>query len=78
MFAGTSLSDIGALVFLGNIGLFSAILLGIFLLHIVLASGLEAYWLSEVRNDHAVCPRQTRSLTVLVQCALSHANDFQP
>lgn len=49
VFEETSLSDIGALVFLGNLGLFVAILLGIFIIHVVLASGVEAYWLSKVR-----------------------------
>lgn len=50
VFEETSLSDIGALVFLGNLGLFAAILLGIFVVHIVVASGAEAYWLSKVRR----------------------------
>lgn len=41
-------SDIGALVFIGNLVLFAIILLAIFVLHIVLASGVEACWVTKV------------------------------
>ena len=42
-------SELGALVFVGNLILVVGILLGVFLLHIVLVSGVEAYWLTKVR-----------------------------
>lgn len=41
-------SEIGAVVFIGNLLLFAGILLAIFLLHVFLASGVEAYWLEKV------------------------------
>lgn len=41
-------SDIGTIVFIGNLVLFAVILLALFFLHILLASGLEAYWLTKV------------------------------
>lgn len=40
--------DIGAIVFIGNLALFAVILLTIFLFHVLLASGVEAYWLTKV------------------------------
>lgn len=42
-------SDIGALVFVGNLLLIGSILLGIFLLHVVVVSGIEALWLAKVK-----------------------------
>ena len=42
-------SDIGAVVFIGNLVLFISILLIIFILHVLLASGVEAYWLTKVK-----------------------------
>lgn len=56
--AGTSFSqgacedaadDFGLLV--GTIAMFSAILLGIFLVHVAVISGVEAYWLAKVRQS---------------------------
>lgn len=41
-------NDIGEMV--GTIALFSAILLGILLMHVVIISGIEAYWLAKVRQ----------------------------
>ena len=41
--------DIGALVFVGNLILVVGILLGVFLLHVAVVSGVEAYWLTKVR-----------------------------
>ena len=41
-------NDIGEMV--GTIALFSAILLGILLVHVVIISGIEAYWLAKVRQ----------------------------
>lgn len=41
--------DIGALVFVGNLILVVGILLGVFLLHVAVVSGVEAYWLAKVR-----------------------------
>lgn len=40
---------LGARVFLGNLSLVVGILSGIFLVHVFVVSGFEAYWLSEVR-----------------------------
>lgn len=41
-------SKIGETVFIGNFVLFVGILLAIFLLHVWLTSGVEAYWLTKV------------------------------
>lgn len=35
----------------GTIALFSVILLGIFLVHVAVISGVEAYWLAKVRQS---------------------------
>lgn len=50
---GDGVGSIGALVFVGNLFLFVGILLGIFLLHMAVVAGVEANWLSEVRE----CPQ---------------------
>lgn len=42
-------SGISSAVFMGNFLLFAAVLAAIFLFHIVMASAVEAYWLSKVR-----------------------------
>ncbi|CAM9800080.1 unnamed protein product [Ectocarpus fasciculatus] len=59
-----SVSDIGALVFLGNIGLFTSLLLGIVVLHIVLASAVEAYWLSKQRAMEELTKAQRRGIPI--------------
>lgn len=41
-------SEIGALVFVGNLVLVVGILLGVLVLHIVIVSGVEALWLTKV------------------------------
>lgn len=41
-------SEIGALVFIGNLVLFVVILLVLVLLHILMASSLEAFWVTKV------------------------------
>jgi len=41
-------SDISSAVFMGNLVLFAAILTGIYVVHIALASGVEAYWIAKV------------------------------
>eukprot|EP00904_Undaria_pinnatifida_P013948 jgi/Undpi1/9684/HiC_scaffold_27.g12140.m1 len=46
--------DIGAIVFIGNLALFAVILLTIFLFHVLLASGVEAYWLTKERANEEV------------------------
>lgn len=46
-FAGGA-GDIGALVFVGNLVLVVGILLLIFLLHVAVISGVEAFWLLKV------------------------------
>lgn len=43
-------SELGALVFVGNLALVVGILLGVFFLHVVIVSGVEAYWLTKVRR----------------------------
>lgn len=58
-FAETS-SDLGALVYVGNLVLFAGILGALITLHISLASGVEAYWLTKVRRQS----RAVRSLFV--------------
>ena len=42
-------SDISSTVFMGNFVLFVTILTGIFVVHIALAAGVEAYWITKVR-----------------------------
>ena len=44
----TGVGEIGASVFVGNAVLVVGILLGTFLLHVAIVSGVEAYWLAEV------------------------------
>lgn len=46
----TSVSDINGEVFLGNIALVTFILLSIFVVHILVASGVEACWMSKVQR----------------------------
>jgi len=41
-------SEISSFVFMGNFLLFLALLVGIFLLHVAVASGVEAYWITKV------------------------------
>lgn len=45
----SGVSDIGVLVFVGNLTLIVVILLGILLLHVAVVSGVETYWLAKVR-----------------------------
>lgn len=47
----TGASDIGALVFVGNLALVAGILFGIFLLHVAVISGMEALWLTKVSQS---------------------------
>lgn len=42
-------SEISSTVFMGNFVLFAGLLTGIFLVHVGLASAVEAYWLTQVR-----------------------------
>lgn len=44
----TILSDISGVFFMGNLALFLGLLVIVFTLHVLLASGIEAYWLSKV------------------------------
>jgi len=46
--ASSATGDISSFVFMGNFVLFVAVLAAIFLIHVALASGVEAYWLSKV------------------------------
>lgn len=46
---GVDVNGLGALVFIGNLGLVFGALVVIFLLHVALVSGVEAYWLAKVR-----------------------------
>lgn len=48
-FSETEGSDIGMLVFIGNLVLVVGILLGVFFLHIAVVSAIEACWLVKVR-----------------------------
>lgn len=41
---------LGLLVFMGNLALVIAILLGVFFLHVTVVSGVEAYWLWRVSH----------------------------
>lgn len=42
-------SDLSSAVFLGNFALFLALLTAIFVVHVAVASGVEAYWIAKVR-----------------------------
>lgn len=53
-------NDMGSVVFVGNLVLVLAILLGIFLVHVMVVSAVEAYWLSKVRRSVG---RSTRRLS---------------
>ena len=46
----TILSDISSVLFMGNLALFVGLLVIVFTLHILLASGIEAYWMAKVRQ----------------------------
>ena len=48
--SGSTEEGISSAVFLGNFTLFVALLSSIFLVHVVLASAIEAYWLAKVRT----------------------------
>ncbi|CAM9192533.1 unnamed protein product, partial [Hapterophycus canaliculatus] len=55
----TGASDIGALVFVGNLALVAGTLIGIFLLHVVMVSGMEALWLTKKRaRDNLAAARR--------------------
>lgn len=54
-------SNIGALVFVGNLILVVGVLLGVFLLHVAVVSGVEAYWLTKVRSCLPEVARYGRS-----------------
>lgn len=42
--------ELSPLIFLGNLALVIAILLGVFSLHVAVVSGIEAYWLWTVSH----------------------------
>ena len=44
----TVISDVSSFLFMGNLALFFGLLLAIFTVHILIASGVEAYWLAKV------------------------------
>lgn len=44
-------SDLGSLVFVGNIALIVGILLVVLILHVVVISGIEAVWIARVGNE---------------------------
>lgn len=50
-------TDLGGLIFVGNFVLVMGMLLVIFLLHVAITSGFEAYWLSKVRYLRDVLPQ---------------------
>eukprot|EP00903_Cladosiphon_okamuranus_P021834 g20077.t1 len=55
----TGASDIGALVFVGNLILVVGTLLGVFLMHVAVVSGVEALWLTKKRaRDHLDAARR--------------------
>lgn len=61
--ASSATGDISSFVFMGNFVLFMAVLAAIFLIHVALASGVEAYWLAKVWL--AVLLRVTSAKTML-------------
>lgn len=64
-------------VFMGNLLMIVAVLLGIFVLHVVLASAVEAYWLAKVRAILVVCPTIAVSrLTLLLEFSLRTGTSF--
>lgn len=56
----TGASEIGALVFVGNLVLVVGVLLGVFLLHVAAISGVEALWLTKVKACWPDMGRQGR------------------
>lgn len=61
---GAGAGDIGSLVFVGNLILVVGILLGVFLLHVAVVSGVEAYWLTKVRASRLQVFRRWRPYVV--------------
>ena len=49
-------SDLGPLVFLGNLLLVGSMLAGVFALHVVIISAVEAFWLTRVSQLLLVLP----------------------
>lgn len=49
--ASSSTSGISSAVFMGNFTLFVSLLLAILLVHVTVASAVEAYWLAKVRTS---------------------------
>ena len=45
-------NEISSFVFMGNFLLFLALLAGIFIVHVAVASGVEAYWIAKVWTTH--------------------------
>lgn len=73
MFAEARSGDIGAIVCAGNIMLLSGILLFIFLVHVTVASGVQAYWLTKVTPafKRVFLPGLIYSRCVRLQLAIS-------
>lgn len=44
----TIISDVSSFLFMGNLALFLGLLVVIFTIHVLMASGMEAYWLAKV------------------------------
>ena len=62
-FAAPGSNDISVLVFIGNLILVAVILLAIFVLHVTLTSGVEAYWLTKVTPLEHVSPLELVFIT---------------
>lgn len=54
--SSSSTSEISSFVFMGNFVLFVALLTAIFLIHVALASGVEAYWITKVPTPVRLIP----------------------
>eukprot|EP00903_Cladosiphon_okamuranus_P018718 g17231.t1 len=59
----TTISDISSFLFMGNLALFFGFLVVIFTLHILVASGVEAYWLAKKSAQEQVTKAQARGLS---------------
>ncbi|CAM9590962.1 unnamed protein product, partial [Ectocarpus sp. 13 AM-2016] len=75
----TITSDVGSLLFMGNLALFSGLLVIIFTLHIFVASGVEAYWVAKQRARKVISRSLRRGLSLSdIPIALSATWSQQP
>ncbi|CAM9352767.1 unnamed protein product, partial [Hapterophycus canaliculatus] len=75
--SATKNGNIGSLVFLGNLSLFCGILAGLFVIHITVASGREAWWMSKERAKGVLAEAHRRGIPVRdLHCSVSWAHRY--